>query len=50
MPIRLNELTMDEFFDVYRMFRPETTQEEYEVEWALFQEYKAAYLKRLATN
>jgi hypothetical protein len=40
------ELTADEFFDVYRTFRPETTREEFDREWAAFQEYKALNQKK----
>jgi hypothetical protein len=40
------ELTADEFFDVYRLFKPEATREEYEREWAEFQRHKTEYLKK----
>ena len=39
-------LNRDEFFDVYREFKPEATREEFEREWAEFQRLKAAYLAK----
>ncbi len=39
----MSELTCDEFYDVYRVFRPDATREEYEVEWETFQHAKAAH-------
>lgn len=38
----LHLLDKDEFFDVYRVFRPDASREEYELEWAMFQEFKRA--------
>lgn len=34
-------LNRDEFFDVYRMFRPDATWEQYEAEWEMFGEAMA---------
>ncbi len=45
----LNELDADEFYDVCRVFRPEATREEFDREWAAFQEFKAERAKRLST-
>ena len=42
----LSELDANEFFDVYRVFRPDATRDEFDREWALFQQFKAAYQKR----
>lgn len=39
-------LTADEFYDVYRVFRPDATREEFEREWAEFQRWKAAMQAR----
>ena len=34
------ELDKNEFFDVYRQFKPDSTREEYEAEWEEFQRLK----------
>lgn len=39
-------LNKDEFFDVYRFFRPSATREEYEREWDEFQRLKAEHLAK----
>jgi hypothetical protein len=39
----LSGLTADEFYDVYRLFRPGATREEFEKEWAEFQRLKAEH-------
>lgn len=41
------ELNRDEFFDVYRQFRPQATREEFDREWDLFQEFKAEHERKL---
>lgn len=41
----MSELDTNEFFDVYRVFCPDATREEFELEWARFQEAKAAHRK-----
>ncbi len=40
MPID-GELNADEFFDVYRVFRPMATREEFDLKWNIFQAQKA---------
>ncbi len=42
----LRSLTADEFYDVYRMFKPDATREEFDKYWEEFQELKSEYLKR----
>lgn len=44
------ELDRNEFFDVYRVFCPDATREEYEAEWDKFQAAKAAHLASLKIN
>lgn len=34
----------DEFYDVYRQFKPDTTREEFEKEWDEFQRLKALHI------
>ncbi len=46
----LKELDESEFYDVYREFRPTASREEFAAEWAAFQRFKAAYVKRLGTQ
>jgi hypothetical protein len=41
-------LTRDEFFDVYREFRPLATREEFDREWDEFQRFKAERLAKKA--
>jgi hypothetical protein len=36
----------DEFFDVYRLFRPHAEREKFEREWEEFQRFKREYLSR----
>ncbi len=40
-------LTKDEFYDVYRQFRPDADRTEYEAEWAEFQRLKAEHLNQM---
>lgn len=40
------ELDKNEWYDVYRIFRPQATREEFEREWQEFQQLKAQYLKK----
>jgi len=40
---RLTSLDKNEFFDVYRQFRPNTSREEFERDWLDFQTAKAAH-------
>ena len=39
-------MTADEFFDVYRIFRPEASKEEFAVAWDRFQKAKAEHLRK----
>ena len=41
----MNQLNEDEFYDVYRVFRPGATREEFSREWEEFQRFKAEYLE-----
>ena len=41
--VKLNEFDKNEWFDVYRMFKPDATFDEYEEAWASFQQAKAAH-------
>jgi hypothetical protein len=45
--IRLNR---DEWLDVYRIFLPDATQEQYERDWAEFVDLKRAHKARMAVN
>lgn len=47
---RLDSFTKDEWWDVFKMFQPDATWEEYEVEWEKFQEYKAEHNRKSALN
>ena len=38
--VKLNELDKNEWYDVYRQFKPEATREEFERDWAEFQQAK----------
>jgi hypothetical protein len=38
--VRLNELDADEWFDVARRFKPDMTREQFDKDWAEFQEMK----------
>lgn len=40
------QMTKDEFREVYRQFKPEATDEDYDREWAKFQECKALHQRR----
>lgn len=42
----LTSLDIDEFFDVYRQFRPDDSREEYEKAWEEFQSFKTARAER----
>jgi hypothetical protein len=42
----MNELNEDEFYDVYRVFRPGATREEFSPEWEEFQRFKAKYREK----
>ena len=42
----MSELNEDEFYDVYRVFRPGATREEFSREWEEFQCFKAEYLEK----
>ena len=42
----MSELTADEFYDVFRQFRPDATREEFDAEWAEFQRLKAEFLRK----
>jgi len=46
----MSELDANEFFDVWRQFNPEGTREEFEREWAEFQEIIDAMRERLKTQ
>lgn len=39
-------MTKDEFYDVYRQFKPEATREEYEQDWREFQAAKFEYQRK----
>lgn len=43
-------LTKDEFFDVYRQFRPSADRQEFEIEWAKFQQCKRDHESKMRTN
>lgn len=42
----LHVMDKDEFFDVYRQFRPGADREEYELEWEEFQRCKLEHEQR----
>jgi len=44
----LRELDKNEFYDVYRQFRPDADREEYEREWEEFQRFKAEHERKKA--
>ncbi len=44
----MGERDFNEFYDVYREFRPETTREEFQRKWDIFQGLKAEHLKKQA--
>lgn len=46
----LRSLDKDEFFDVYRHFKPGSSREEYDADWAEFQTYKAEFLAKKAVQ
>ncbi len=48
--IRLHEFDKQEWTDVYRIFRPSATLEQFEKDWQEFQAEKAARSKRLNTQ
>ncbi len=47
--MQLNELNADEFYDVYRAFRPEATREDFERVWNEFQAVKAERARQRVT-
>jgi hypothetical protein len=48
--VNLHELDADEFYDVYRTFKPDATRAEFERDWAEFQRVKEAHQKVMLTQ
>lgn len=46
----MGELNADEWYDVYRQFKPDATREEFEADWEDFQRAKAAEMRRRETQ
>lgn len=44
------DLDVNEFFDIYRSFHPDTTREEFEREWEKFMEYRRQMLEKQVTQ
>ncbi len=42
----LRGLDADEFYDVYRLFRPDASREEFQGDWDKFQALKSEYLAK----
>lgn len=49
MQERLDSLTKDEWRDVYRLFKPEASEQDYELDWLEFQRFKEDLANRLKT-
>lgn len=43
--VSLNEFDRNEWYDVYRLMKPNGTRQEFEIAWKEFQELKAAHLE-----
>ncbi len=46
-PVKLDEYTKDEWYDVWRKFKPDAPREEYDAAWQRFCEIKAEYKRNL---
>lgn len=44
--VKLEEFDRNEWYDVYRIFKPNATPEQFNADWAEFQQYKAEHLRK----